>query len=138
MEGCEEPTCEDQPDMEGCEEPAIECPADLVATANEDGSITLDFTPAADSDGSVIYRAVGDGDFSQVGGADEGVGTWVDSDAEIGTSYRYTVTAMFGTEESEDCPAAEATAIPDFPTLLAGGGAVGASLLAYAFARRKK
>ena len=131
-----QPTCEEQPDMEGCE-PEVVCPTGLAATPRQDGSIQLDFEPALGSDGSVVYRAVDDGDFTQVAELDEDVGTWLDTTSEPGSTYRYTVTATFGDEEAEDCPVAEATAIPDFPTVVAAGGAVGASLLAYAFARRK-
>lgn len=120
-----------------CAPEDVMCPAGLTATPRQDGSIKLEFEAAAGSDGSVVYRADGDGDFAEVAELDAGVGEWLDTTTEAGLSYRYTVTAVFGDAEAEDCPVAEATAIPDFPTVFAAGGAVGASLLAYAFARRK-
>ena len=137
QEGCESSTCEDQPDMEGCG-PEVVCPTGLTATPSQDGSIRLDFTPAAGSDSSLVYRAEGDDDFAFTAKLDEGVATWTDTASTPGKTYRYTVTALFDGDEAQDCEVAEATAIPDFPTLLAGGGAAGLSLLAYAIARRKK
>jgi hypothetical protein len=121
------------------EEPAqLACPTGLQATALDNGDVRLDWTPAAGSDGSNVYRAVGDGDFEYVTTVAAGVGTYLDDTTVVGEGYAYTVTGLFGDEESVDCPLAETTAIPEFPTALGIGLATGGGLLALALAGRRK
>jgi hypothetical protein len=126
------------PEPEPEPEPELECPADLGAEAQADGSVLLTWTPAPGSDGTNVYRAVGDGDFEYVTTTAAGVGTYLDETTEAGGAYAYTVTALFGNEESVGCEAVEVTAIPDLPTVAGAGLALGGSLLAFALASRRK
>ena len=121
------------------EEPAdLVCPTGLQATALDNGDVRLDWTPAAGSDGTNIYRALGDGDFGYVTTVGAGIGTYLDETIVVGESYAYTVTGLFGNQESLDCPIAETTAIPEFPTALGIGLASGGGLLALALATRRR
>lgn len=114
------------------------CPPDLAATANADGSITLTFTAAAGSDGTNVYRTDVDGHTDHLATLDGSVGTYTDLTAEAGAAYTYSVTALYGNEESEECPIVEVTVIPDLgtPIALAAAGVLG--LGAYVMLRRRK
>ena len=114
------------------------CPTDLTVVPDGDGSVTLTWTPAAGSDGTNVYRAEGDGDFEYVTTTAAGVGTYLDATTAAGGAYAYLVTGLYGTEESEGCGFVETTAIPDLPTLMSAGLALGGSLLAFALVGRRK
>ena len=135
----EEPEC-GEPGQPVCpEEPvAMECPAGLAAVANGDESVTLTWTPAAGSDGTNVYRADGDGDFEYLTTLGPGVGTYTDTTTTAGLTYAYTVTGLYGDEESVDCPVVEVTAIPVFTGAIGLGlaAALGAGL--YLLAVRRK
>lgn len=116
----------------------IECPSDLAAVANDDGSITLAFTRAEGAEGTNVYRAEGEGEFAYLTTLSANAESYTDTTVSANTGYAYTVTALFGDQESEDCPIVEVTAIPDFPTLLGIGAATGGGLLAMALLGRRR
>ena len=117
---CEQPPCgtEGQPP---CEQDELACPAGLTATANADETVTLRWTPTPGSDGTNVYSAQGSDDLVYVTTLGPGVATWTDSTTTAGNGYAYSVTALKGDEESSDCPLAEVTAIPVFPSAVAFG-----------------
>jgi len=124
-------------DDDECEEPpALECPSRLKLEALSDGSIMLSWKPAKDSDATNIYRAVGGADFVYLTTVDGD--EYLDNSTTPGVTYSYTVTGLYGDQESTDCPIATTTAIPNFPTAIASGLAVGLAALGYAFASRRK
>ena len=82
-----------------------------------------------------VYRAEGSGDLELV--ATVTGTTFQDEDVVAGTTYTYTVTAMVGGVETEACELVEITAIPVFPTLIAGALAGIAGIGSYAFLRRR-
>lgn len=126
-------------DEETPEEPGdLACPTDLAAIANEDGSITLTFTRAEGAEGTNVYRAEGEGDFVYLTTLSANAETYTDTTVAEATSYAYTVTALFGDQESQDCPVVEVTSIPDFPTMLGMGAATGGGLLAMALLGRRR
>lgn len=116
--------------------PTMACPTDLSATTNDDGTVLLEWTPAPGSDGTNIYRAVGAGDFAYVTTVAAGVSSWLDLDAEPAGEYAYSVTGLYGNEESVDCPVVERSAIPDFPTIVGIGLASAGGLVAVLMRRR--
>lgn len=118
--------------------PEMECPSGLLAIANGDGSVQLAWTEAPGSDGTNVYRADGDGDFEYVTTTVAGVESHLDTTTVAGESYTYLVTGLFGNEESEGCMVVETTAIPDLPTVLGAGLALGGSLLAFALLGRRR
>lgn len=124
----------------GGEPTPSECPPelDLRAEAHEDGTITVMWDPHMDSDGTNLYRAVGDGPFELVGTFDHDTTSHHDTDTELHETYTYAVSVLFGDEESERCESVQATAIPTFPTLVAAGLAVVASVLGYAMVSNRK
>lgn len=125
--------------VEPCEaNPAMECPSDLAAVANPDGSVTLTWAPVEGSDGSNIYRNDEDGDLDYLATVGPGVGSYTDNTTHAGDGYVYSVTALYGGEESFPCSTVEVTAIPEFPTVAAMGLAAGGGALALGLARRKK
>lgn len=126
--------------VEPCEAPPVElgCPPGLIGATTEEGTIELTWTPAEGSDGTNIYRATDDGDFEFVALAGEGVGSWVDEDVDVGTTYTYTVTGLFGDSESTGCEEVEITMIPNFATGLALGAAAVLGTMGYAFVARRK
>lgn len=126
--------------VEPCEAPPQElgCPPDLLAASTNDGAIELTWTPAEGSDGTNIYRAVGDGDFEFIALAGENVDMYVDEDVEVGVTYTYTVTGLFGNQESTGCEEVEVTMIPNFTTAGALAAAAVLGTVGYAFVARRK
>jgi hypothetical protein len=136
----EEPEC-GEPGAPPCPgpEPEMVCPTGLLAIANGDGSVRLTWTEAPGSDGTNVYRADGDGDFVYVTTTAAGSDEYLDTTTVAGASYAYMVTGLYGNEESVGCALVEVTAIPDLPTALGAGLAMGGSLVAFALlARRRK
>lgn len=132
------PSPNPEPEPEPEPEPGLACPTGLSATANDDGSITLAFTAAPGSDGTNVYRALGDGDFEYLATVGPDVGTYTDTGSVAGNAYAYTVTGLFGDQESTDCPIVEVTAIPVFPSAVAAGLAASLGLAAYVVAMRRR
>lgn len=126
--------------VEPCEAPPEElgCPPGLIAAATQDGAIELSWTPAEGSDGTNIYRAADDGDFEFIALAEEGVGMYRDEGVEVGTTYTYTVTGLFGDRESTGCEEVEVTMIPNFATGMALAAAALLGTMGYAFVSRRK
>lgn len=109
----------------------FECPAvDLTTEARGDGSIFLEAS-GLDQNASLMRSAGGESE--EVARLDGENTSYVDSDTEPGTTYTYELVI-----EGEPCAAVEVTAIPVFPSLLAGGAAVGVSMLGYAAFRRRQ
>lgn len=123
---------------EGSPPPEMACPADLAAVANADGSVTLTWTPAPGSNGTNVYRAEDGGDFEYMDTVGPDATTWTDTTAVPSLGYEYSVTGLFGDQESRDCPVVEVTAIPELPTLAAVGLASGGGALALLLARRRR
>lgn len=107
------------------------CPAvTLLATANADGSILV--TAADLGADAVLVRSDG-GDAQEVARLGADATTFLDTDTRVGTTYTYTLLIDGGA-----CGSVEVTAIPVFPSLLAGGLAVAASALGYVALRRRR
>lgn len=117
---------------------AMECPTELAATARGDGGVNLTFSPAPGSDGTNIYRAEGTGDFEFLATVGPGETAYADNTTEPGVTYTYTVTALYGDSETQECGQVEVTTIPDLPTFAAVGAAGVLGTAAYAVARRRK
>jgi hypothetical protein len=122
---------------EGGAPESLPCPPTLLAIANQDATITVQWEPAPGSDATILYRAVGDGPFEFVDAFDNGTTQYVDTDTELHVTYTYTVTALFGDRESQDCPMVEATAIPFFPAMTGLLLATAFGVAAYAGIRRR-
>jgi hypothetical protein len=132
--------CEEEcpPEDEPCVPPEeLACPTDLAVASQEGTSVTLSFTPAEGSDGTNIYRAIDDGDFVYIATVGPDETEYTDGPLAVGPVYTYTVSALYGDEESATCGEVEATAIPDFPTVLGLGAATIAGAAAYLAFRRK-
>ncbi|HUR24688.1 MAG TPA: hypothetical protein VM327_01570 [Candidatus Thermoplasmatota archaeon] len=114
------------------------CPSGLQLVSNQDGSITVTWTPAAGSDATRLYRSVGGGSLELIGSFNETTTRFTDSDTDVGQSYAYVMTALYGDRESTGCDVAESAAIPEFPTLAALFLALLGGPLAYALLRRRK
>lgn len=126
-------------DVEGCDgaEGALACPGSLDARPLASGAIRLTWDPVAGADGYRVFRATDD-DFVEVGETDDV--EFVDEATPPGQTFRYFVEALDDDGgSSRDCEdgAVEATAIPFFPSALAGLAAVGAGLAALGWMRRK-
>lgn len=119
----------------GChEEPP--CPTLVTAVPQADGSIHVAWNSVAGAESYRVYRATGDGDFVFLAETTET--TYHDMTTAVGQTYRYMVTAFDGLLESEDCPAVTATAIPYFGGLVTGALALGGSIGAFAWMRRRR
>jgi len=82
-----------------------------------------------------VHRAEGGGEAEVVATVTDTV--FEDTDVVAGTTYTYSVTAMVDGNETEACEGAEVTAIPVFPTLIAGALAGIAGIGSYALLRRR-
>lgn len=111
-------------------------PEDVQATARDDLTNEVTWSAVAGASGYNVHRATGSGSFGLLAGNVQGT-SYVDEDVDQGVTYRYRVTAIVGGEETEHCGEAEATAIPDLPTAVAGAMATLGGLGAYAAWRRR-
>lgn len=112
------------------------CPALLVAIANSDGSVTLTWGLVLEAEAYHVYRATDeDGPFLFLD--DTTSLTYTDETTAVGQTYHYTVVAFDGTLESEDCAVVTTTAVPLFPGIVAGVAAVGGTVAAFAWMRRR-
>ena len=78
------------------------------------------------------------GDFEDLTTVAGGGTSFVDTTTVQGGSYEYTVTGLFGNEESHDCPVVAATAVPELASPMAVGLASIGGLAALVVARRRK
>ncbi len=96
----------------------------------------LNWTSVEDAEKYTLYRAEANGTYD-----DPLVNTtetnYTDEDVEIGTTYKYTVTATINGTETEACDEAVITAIPDIATVLGGTMALLAGVSSYAVYRRR-
>lgn len=123
----EDPPAEPQP---------VECPpVELEAYPRNDGSIGVNASGlhATDFEGELALMRSDGGEFEQVASLEVGNQFYIDTDTEVGTTYTYELVL-----DGETCSVLEVTAIPVFPTLLAGGAAIGVSMLGYAAMRRRR
>lgn len=105
-------------------------PVALRAIANQDESLTI---TADGLDGTAtLMRSAGGGAFEQVATLDAENDTYHDTDTEVGVTYVYQLVL-----DDEVCAQAEATAIPNFPSMVAGALALGLGLLSYVAVRRR-
>lgn len=114
-----------------------ECEGPEEIQARNDGqTIVLNWTSVEDAEKYTLYRAEANGTYD-----DPLVNTtetnYTDEDVEIGTTYKYTVTATIEGEETEACDEAVITAIPDIATVLGGTMALLAGVSSYAVYRRR-
>jgi hypothetical protein len=125
--------------VEPCEsETVTSCPTDLVAASSEDGGFVLSWTVAEGSDGTNLYRAVGEEEFEFLAFVPADEATYHDEEVDPGVTYTYTVTGLFGDEESTGCAEVMVSMIPDFPSVFAMGAATLAAVGAYAFVARRR
>jgi hypothetical protein len=85
-----------------------------------------------------LYRATEGGAFVLYATTDAGTTTFHDTDVVPFTTYQYQVSAQMGEEESDICDMVEVTAIPVFPSLIAGALAAAIGIGAYAASSRRK
>lgn len=113
--------------------PDVTCPS-LTAKANGDGSIGLEVDAAATAGALLLYRAAGDDGMELIALVD---GTaYLDTETEVGVTYRYAVVAVLG-ELEEECGVVEVTSIPVFPGALGMVAATTIGLLGYLASRRR-
>lgn len=128
--------------VEPCDDTLVNPPCPVVTKAfatAEGGSnqITLEWTAAASAGGYMVYRASEGGDFEAIANVSASTTTYVDTDTVAGTTYEYYVTALVGNVESEACAVVKVTAVPFFPSAIAGALVLVAGVGAYAALRRK-
>lgn len=86
------------------EPPEHVCPTDLEATLLEDGSVLLNWTAAPDSDNTTVYRAIGEGDLELIATLPADQESFLDTETVAGQEHTYEVRAVFGDDETEECP----------------------------------
>lgn len=123
--------CEEEPEPE----PLCEGPASLTAIAHETG-IQLNWTAFENSTSYNIYRGDGDADPTLLTSVSNETLGYFDDTVEGGIVYTYYVTSNFGETEGDVCNRAVITAIPVFPTWIAGSLAAVIGVGAYVFGRR--
>lgn len=108
------------------------CPTNLTAQAMEDGSVKLSWGASPNATAYEIHRATG-GNMTHIATVTAPTTLFSDVTSVPGTTYTYRVTATNGFETSSDCPAVQVTAVPVFPSIVAGAlallGAVGVFLV---------
>lgn len=106
------------------------CPTVPTAIALTNGDVRLTWTSPADADSIVITRTQSGSDVVVKTHVLATTTTYLDTETEVGTTYTYTVNAVFDGRISSGCTQVEVTAIPEFPTVagaaLAGVAAIGA------------
>lgn len=108
-----------------------ECPpGSLEARANGDGSITVDVNDLT-GDAS-LFRGAGGNVAEKVADLNETNTQYVDTNTTAGVMYTYTLVI-----DDQRCDRVEVTAIPVFPSAVAGALAIGASLAGYVALRRR-
>lgn len=116
--------------------PPCRCPQNVDAFT-VGNTIQVEWSAASGAEGYRVYRATGSEEFTLLAEVGPDTTSLNDANVEVGTTYRYTVNAFAGDFETDDCPVAEATAIPDFPTVMAGALASVIGIGSYVMARRK-
>ncbi len=118
------------------EENGVPCP-ELTVTAEAGPSNHLNWTAVNDTDTYKIYKAVGDGPLVLLDTVDNTTLSYDDEDVVQGQTYRYMVTAVIDSQESENCDEVEVTAIPVFPTAIVATAAGLLGISAYAVIRKR-
>lgn len=127
-------TCEGQQNGET----RCDGPADVTAIPQSDGSIKVNWTAVENASQYNVYRAEGGGDFSLLTTTDGNTTMHTDQTTEVGKTYHYRVTAIVDQQETQHCDTASATAIPVFPTIVAGALAASVGIAAYATMGRRR
>src|SRR5687767_11399259 len=105
------------------------CPADLTLDLAADGTVEIDWTPVNISNGSNVWRSTDGGPFVLIANFTDNVTdeTFDESPKTPGSTYTYTVRAVFDANESTECQEESVTIpggtssppptdIPFFPT----------------------
>lgn len=111
-------------------------PLTVTATAEDGPRNEVAWSAVSGATAYNVYRAIGAGTMTLLTTATGTNAT--DTDVDDGVTYRYEVTAILGSGETEACMTAEVTAIPDLSGAFAGGLAAIAGLGAYVALRRRR
>jgi hypothetical protein len=121
----------------GCIEEPQDCNDPVSAHANRDGSVTVNWDAMPGSFGYQVGRqADGEPNNPGYGIVVAPETTFHDSNTTVGVAYTYTVIGV-GAEEVTGCGKATVTAIPLFPTPLAGALALLGGVGAFVVLRRR-